>query len=302
MRTVVITGAGGYLGTHLIQHLLEKTDYVIVAMTSQLENLKKRYEDIPRVKCYANDYFWEHRMPVEDADVLVHLAFARRFSPDHEIAESIVFSRYIFETVKHAGVPKLVYISSQGVYGNTPELRTVGKTMLSPAVIYTLAKYAGEQLLVSVFGENSNTTVTAIRLDSIAGNQKMLPAFVQSSVEKHHISVVGGSQIFSFMDVRDAAGGLVALLGTPAKKWKPIYNLGPYNRRYTIVQLAELTAEVAEKRGFGKVTVSLEKKDIVQFAGMDSSEFLKDTGWTPQYDMEAVISRLFDEYLAKSSE
>lgn len=300
MKTVIITGAGGYLGTTLISRLLEETDYSVVAMTSQPENLQKKYAGISRVQCFSNDHFRSRTLPVADAYALIHLAFARRFCPDHEIAASIDFSRSVFETAKLAGIPRLIYISSQGVYGNTPELRTVGKTVPSPGMIYTLAKYAAEQLLWSVFDKDAKTAVTAIRLDSIAGNQKMLPAFVQNAIEKKQISLVGGTQIFSFMDVQDAAGGLIALLNTPAEVWKPIYNLGPNNCRYTIVQLAELTAEVAQERGFGKVRISLEKKEIAQFAGMDSSEFIRDTGWTPEHDMKAVISCLFDEYLKKN--
>lgn len=106
--------------------------------------------------------------------------------------------------------------------------------------------------------------------------------------------------MFSFLDVRDAASGLIALLNTPAETWKPIYNLGAHDRRYNILELAALTAEVAEEQGFGKVTISVEKREIAQFAGVDSEEFLKDTCWTPRYDMKAIISKLFDEYLEKA--
>jgi nucleoside-diphosphate-sugar epimerase len=300
MRTVIITGAGGYLGTTLIHQLLEETDYTIVAMTSQLENLKSRYKKVPRVQCFGNECFWKHALPIEYADALVHLAFSRRFSPDHEIAQSIEFSRYVFETAKLSNVSKLIYISSQGVYGNTSDLRVVGKTKPSPSALYTLAKYAAEQLLWSVFSGDDRITATAIRLDSVAGNQKMLPTFVQSCVEKQHISVVGGGQVFSFLDVRDAASGLIALLNTPAEIWKPIYNLGGHDRRYNILELAALTAEVAEEQGFGRVTISVERREITQFAGMDSKDFLKDTRWTPRYDMKAIISKLFDEYLEKA--
>lgn len=299
MKTIIITGAGGYLGSTLISRLLTETNFHIIAMTSQPEKLQKKYENCDRIRCFSNDFLWNHSLPVSQPEALIHLAFARRFSADHEIAESIEFSRYVFESAKLAGIPKLIYISSQGVYGNTPELRTVGKTVPSPSMIYTLAKYATEQLLWSIFDKSTKTTATAIRLDSLAGNQKMLPAFVQNAIEKQHISLVGGTQVFSFMDVRDAAGGLISLLKTPVEKWKPIYNLGPNNRRYTIIQLAELTAEVARERNIGNVRITLEKKDIAQFAGMDSSEFIQDTGWTPEYDMKAVISGLFDEYLKK---
>lgn len=297
MSTIIITGSGGYLGSHLIDSLLRNTDCSISAMTSDPKTLEKKYLNTDRVRCYGNDCLWKRSLPVENADALVHLAFSRRFSTDHDIAQSIELSRYVFEAAREAGVMKVVYISTQGVYGNTPELRTAGKTPVAPAAVYTMAKYASEQVLWSVFSGCTDTHATALRLDSIAGNQKMLPIFVKNAVEKHKIHVVGGDQIFSFMDVQDAADGIVALLRTPAEKWKSVYNLGPNDRRYNIIQLAELTAQIAEEKGFGKTDITIEKKEIEQYAGMDSSEFLKDTGWTPAYDMKAVISRLFDEFL-----
>ena len=52
----------------------------------------------------------------------------------------------------------------------------------------------------------------------------------------------------------------MALLETDATRWKPIYNLGWNEKRYNIMQLAEITAQVAKEYGFGEVTISLEKR------------------------------------------
>ncbi len=298
MKRVIITGSGGYLGSTIIQQMLQQTDDVIYAVTSQPEKVAEKYAREQRVVCIGNECLERQELP--QADVLLHLAFARRFSTDQQIAQSIAFSRTVFEAAKACRIPGLIYVSSQGVYGNTPDLRDVEKTHVSPAGLYTLAKFAAEEVLWAVLGaQDSGVKCTAVRLDSIAGNQKMLPAFVANAIEKQTIHVVGGTQVFSFMDVRDAAGGLMALMNLNSEKWQKVYNLGPHDRRYTIMQLAELTAKVTEKRGYGKVTVTLEKKDIAQFAGMNALPFMQDTGWQAQYTMEDIISNLCDEYLAK---
>lgn len=299
MKRVIITGSGGYLGSAVIQQMLHQTDSVIYAVTSQPEKVAEKYAGEQRVVCIGNECLEKQELP--QADVLLHLAFARRFSTDQQIAQSIAFSRTVFEAAKACRIPGLIYVSSQGVYGNTPNLRDVENTPVSPAGLYTLAKFAAEEVLWAVLGaQDSKVKCTAVRLDSIAGNQKMLPAFVANAIEKQAIHVVGGSQVFSFMDVRDAASGLMALIDLAPEKWQKIYNLGPHDRRFTIVDLAELTAKVAAKRGYGKVNLTLEKKDIAQFAGMNAEPFMQDTGWKPQYSMEDIIDNLFDEYLAKS--
>lgn len=298
-RKVLVTGSNGYLGGHFIDCVLNSTDWDIVAMSSKVNELKKKYTGNNRVFCYSNDCLKEDLLPNLNVDAVLHLAFARRFSTDAQIAESVEFSRHVFQAARNAKVKELIYVSTQGVYGNTSEIRNVATTIPSPAGLYTLAKYATESVLYAVYDKENqkDTAVSIIRLDSIAGNQKMLPTFVKNSIEKHHIHIVGGKQIFSFMDVRDAASGLVALLNTPVKDRKKVYNLGWNCVRYNIMDLAQITGRLCELKGFGKVTISLEEKEIEQFAGMDSSQFLKDTGWTPRYNMEKIISNLFDEYI-----
>ena len=299
-RKILITGAGGYLGHHLIQQILSETNWEIAAITSKPKALEEKYSDEPRVCCYDNACIFSRSIPVDGKSALVHLAFARRFSKDREIAESIEFARRVFLCAQNMNVREVVYVSTQGVYGNAEEMRNVYTSPPSPCTLYTMAKYAGECVLNAIFARDSQTRVTAIRLDSVAGNQKMLPAFVKDSAEKRHISVIGGTQVFSFLDVRDAASGMVALLKMDASKRKTIYNLGWNQKRYTITELAQITAEVAKQYGVPKVSISLERKEIAQFAGMDSSEFISDTGWKPQYDMWKIIDNLFDEYSDRS--
>ena len=299
-RKILITGAGGYLGHYLIQQILSETDWEIAAITSKPKILEEKYKHEPRVCCYDNVCMFSQSISIDSKSALVHLAFARRFSKDCEIAESIEFTRRVFLSAQDINVREVVYVSTQGVYGNTEEIRNVYTSPPAPCALYTMAKYAGECVLNAVFARDFQTRVTTIRLDSVAGNQKMLPTFVRDAVEKQHISVVGGTQVFSFLDVRDAASGMVALLKMDASKRKTIYNLGWNQKRYTITELAQITAEVAKQYGVPKVSISLERKEIAQFAGMDSSEFISDTGWKPQYDMRKIIGRLFDEYNERS--
>ena len=112
--------------------------------------------------------------------------------------------------------------------------------------------------------------------------------------------MVGGKQIFALLDVRDGAAAFLALLNTPLDIWKRTYNVGWNNTVYTLTQLGDLVAKIAEAHGAGCVKISLKAEDIRTYAGMDSSLFTADTGWKPQYSIEAIIERSVEEYLAQA--
>lgn len=300
-KTILVTGASGYIGSTLIRTVQERQLPIrVFASCSDPDKLEKRFPEHPALCAVSRTALEGEDFPWESVDVAVHLAFARRFRPDSEIADSIAYARRIFEKVRDHKVPGLIYISSQGVYGNTAEMRDLDTTV-APASVYTMAKYAGEEVLKAVMGEGSATRCAVLRLDSIAGNQKMLPAFVQQAMTNAKIKVVGGGQIFSFMDVRDAATAILNLAQLPTERWGSLYNVGWNRTRYTIVELAEIVKEVAAEFGVRQVTIEREPREIEQYAGMVSEAFLRDTGWRPQYDMHDIVRKLFCEYREKGN-
>ena len=293
---VLITGAGGYLGHELLRQLM-KNDIPAIAMSSMPKKLETEFTDAEKIEFVSNDYARENSALWDSVDTVVHLAFARRFRPNSEIAESLLFSKKLFETVRDHQVPRLINMSSQSVYGSTELMRTE-KTRVSPEMIYSFAKYASEVVLDLAIS-NTDTKATNIRLDSIAQNQNLLPSLVRNSFEKSEITIVGGEQIFSLLDVRDAASALIDLIKTPGEVWKREYNVGWNKTIYTLNQIADLVSTHVKKHSGNEVKINRKPEDIRTFdAGMDSTLFITDTGWTPKYDINAIIEAVIDAYLA----
>ena len=296
MKHVLVTGAGGYLGGSLVEKLLTE-GYTVTALTSSPEKLKKRF---PNVNALGRDEISSELIRKECIDAVVHCAFARRYRPEQEIAESIVYSNRVFFAAAAAKVSAIVNISSQGVYGMAKEIRTE-QTPPAPTMAYTMAKYASELLLENVCGTiGTQTCYTNIRLDSIAENQQITAAFVKQAMEKQQINIVGGKQIFSFLSGRDFAPAISALLKTDPKKWERCYNVGWKNRRYLIIQLAEAAVEAAKKFTKKQVIVHLEPRDVELYTGMDSSKFMELTGWAPQYNMVDIFTAMFEDYVRQN--
>lgn len=299
-RKILITGANGYIGSEFMKQLLTLRSWNVVAMSSRPDIVKCKFSSVDNIEVLSNDCLFTKTIPWSQISHVVHLAFARRFCPNSQIAESITFSKEVFAQACAANVEGIINLSSQSVYGNAQEVRNEN-TPISPEMVYSMAKYSTEILLSCIFEKNIFSKATNIRLDPVAGNQNLLPSLVKQACTTGKIQLTGGGQIFSLLDISDAAGALISLINTPTCQWKKVYNVGWNNKVYTLLELAELTKNRLEKFGYSNIKISLQKSDIRTYAGMDSTRFSQDTGWEPQYGIADIIDRVIQEYLEKNS-
>ena len=279
--TVLITGADGFLGGKITRRILETTDLKVLGLTMSLDwtqNMLRR-EGIgasKRVQFMLNDDFLDSNRTDWPLCGAVHLAFSRRMQPAADIASSIVFAAKVFHRLADLGTDRVIYMSSQGVYGNTPEIRTE-QTPPAPATQYTMAKYAAEVLFNDILRDAPHHA--ALRLDPVAQSQNVVRGLCQSAAAGK-ISLKGGKQVFSFIDAEDAAAAVVAMLAAEGD-WEHVYNVGWNRKRYTLVELAQIVADAAEGCGHPRPEITLTEDDTALWAGMDASRFMAKTGWTP---------------------
>jgi nucleoside-diphosphate-sugar epimerase len=161
--------------------------------------------------------------------------------------------------------------------------------------LYALAKLSSEIIIQSVFNSVRNIHFTNIRLAGLVGKElkdRITNKFINNAINGKPLNITGGKQQFSYLDVHDAADGIIALLKTPPEVWKTVYNLG-YLKSYGILEIAELVTQVAKKFNCPEVKINLNKADGSLHAEIDSTLFYNDTNWKPMYDMKATIDSIF---------
>jgi UDP-glucose 4-epimerase len=217
MRTLV-TGGAGFIGSHIVEDLLQRGDTVRVldnfssgtrknleAFKGDLEILEGDLRDVEAVK-----------NAVQDTELVFHLAAFISVpqsiaDPDTCFAVNVGGTVNLLEAARRAGARKVVLSSSSAVYGNCDVFPTIEETSLRPLSPYALSKHVNE-LYARLYTLTLGLPVTALRYYNVYGPRQRpdsdyaaaIPIFVRRLVSGKPITIYGdGKQSRDFIFVKD---------------------------------------------------------------------------------------------------
>lgn len=298
-RVLLITGSTGYLGRNLLS-ALDPGQYELWVLSTDEGKARKLFRDkVDRY--YGVDVFQSGSLPWGGVDVLLHAGFARPYRTPEAIADSLSFTERLFRYAGMNGVPALINISSQSVYGQASPPPWKEDAPVAPESPYAAAKYASECMLRSQKKAHPHLNVTSLRLAGLAGGQSglvpvdLVARFVQQALNGEAIEI-RGQHTFERLDVRDAVDGVINFLSVPASQWKEVYNLGK-GEAFSIETLArEVVDQVHQVKGVEPSPIIVKDEDKSLHFGMDSSLFYQATGWRPKYTLGDTIRSLIDYF------
>lgn len=285
MRNILITGASGFLGHHLVMELLKREQFHIIAIGGRPEDKANPLPNHPRLEAYPLDCLFSEKW--ENIDTVVNCAFART-NDATLLAQAFDFTEKLIKRLEAMKVVSVINLSSQGVYKRLPigDLSAEDSPIV-PIDLYSMAKYASEKL----FAVSAIPYVTNVRLASLMMPQRFLYTFVQKALNSEPFKVTAPNQYAALLDVTDAAAGLAALTSLIPKNRSEIYNLG-IGTQYSLLEYAESVKSIG--RLFGcKVVFEIADEGTVVCAGMDCTRITNDTGWKPIITKDEMISNLY---------
>lgn len=282
MKTVLVTGASGLLGSNVVKHLLAK-GFQVISSIMPIE--QSTYVPKPNEKVVLNDDVFAGNLP--HIDVVINCAFARSNNAE-QLASAFDFTTQLIEGFRKADIEGVINISSQGVYKRLP----VGQlsredSPIEPIDTYSMSKYAAEKMFLL----SGLKHVTSVRLASLNMKQRFLYHFVRSAKEEGVIHLDSPRVYASILDVEDAAAALTALAAVPASNWKSVYNLS-IGTQFSLQQYAETVKCIGEKLGY-KIEIVTNDNGNESTAGSDISQLVSDTCWKPVVTNEMMVERLF---------
>lgn len=286
---IAITGAGGFLGTEILRQLSTYSDITIYAFVFEYE--KQRPTFVLADNIVVVDNSMAGTFDYSDIDVLLNCAFPRN-TDDASFAIGLDFINEVFYKASSDYVNAVVNISSQSVYSQK-RLHPADET--TPIVLetkYAVGKYSTELWVNSLF---KNVRHTNLRLSSLIGagfNQRLTNKFASKVIAGEQITITGGRQQFGFMDVRDAADGIIHLLCSPEQKWHEQYNFGT-NEKYTLEELARNVYEVGKDLGYQAPEIVILEDDTWQNSSVICDRFYKDFNWHPRYELKDTLTWIY---------
>lgn len=296
----LVTGGAGFIGSHIVDLLLEKEFEVRV-----IDNLSGgRLKNLEQHK--SNPLLYFYNLDITDIEIknpifsnvkwLFHLAGIGDIVPSIEKpleyfnANSYGTAR-IAEAARIAGVEKVVYAASSSCYGiaNVP---TTEQAPINPQYPYALTKYLGEVTLLhwhQVYG----LPVNSIRIFNAYGPRSrtsgaygaVFGVFLKQKISGKALTVVGdGNQSRDFVYATDVAKAFLAAAQT--EKVGEIYNIG-YGKPRKINELVQLLSNkivrIPERPGEPKCTWA------------DISKISNELGWKPEISLEEGVAKLLQD-------
>ena len=299
-KTILITGATGYLGQNLISKLSsDNNDKKFQIWAYDLDKQKTKNLLKNKVDAiYNNDDLNNGKIQLGNVDILLHLGYTRPYGTNHQISESLKFTHELFIRAVTNHVPAIINMSSQCVYGLESTPPWTEETPIAPQMVYAQTKYATELLLESLGKTNNTLRYSSLRLGGLSGGAKglvevgFLAKIVRTAYEGNPINIIGGMQRLERFDIRDAVDAIIVMLNKNPENWKPVYNLGS-GYSLDLMAIAKKSIQIASKFNGNKVSeIILQEKPVKMEFGMDCSLFNMDMNWQPKYGIDDTIESL----------
>ena len=286
MKTVLVTGATGFLGHHLVQELLKQKGTKVIAILGRPEDKANALPDNPNIMVYPCSALFN--TDFGHVDTLIHTAFSRGENLPG-LTRSIELTEQIIELVNDKDIDSIINISSQGVYkGLKPGEKVDEAGVVEPNTAYGLAKWAVENMLKS----GCKKSYTNIRMASLSANARFLDFFVNNVIAGKVITVTAPHQYASIMDVSDAVSGILAIEAIRTPERDMIYNLGP-GIQHSILDYAESTNIIGQQFGCLPITINVEDNGQKFAICMDCIKISEQTGWKPVITKDMMLQRMY---------
>ncbi|MFN2747167.1 MULTISPECIES: UDP-glucose 4-epimerase GalE [Bacillus] len=326
MKTVLVTGGAGYIGSHTVLELKKQNIAAVV-----LDNLSTGHrEAVHAPHFYEGDISDSELVKAmirrHEVDAVIHFAAKSLVSesiekPEHYFRENTMKSCAFFETIIGAGIKNIVFSSTAAVYGITGNKPIKETDPLAPVNPYGESKLMIEKYLHWV-GKKHGVKWAALRYFNAAGaalngaigedhnpESHLIPLVLQTALGRRAaISIFGddyptpdGTCIRDYIHVLDLASAhLSALSGIYEDRLKQnVYNVGT-GAGHSVKEIIE-TAETITERIIAKKTDGRRAGDPPVLVA-DSGKLQEQLGWKPKYsDLETIIQSAWEWHKAHPS-
>lgn len=305
MRTCLVTGGAGFVGSHLVEALLARGDEVRVlddfstGDPANLDGVSGRIDLIQGTICDLDTV----QMAMKGVDVVFHQAALA--SVPRSVANPLATHRacvdgtlHVLLAARDAGVRRVVYAASSSAYGNSARLPKCETDPTAPLSPYAVAKLAGEHYCAA-FSEVYGLETVRLRYFNVFGPRQtpdspyaaVIPLFIRSMTRSESPTINGdGQQSRDFTYVADVVQANLRAAEAPGVGGR-VYNVAGGRR----VSLLELIGELNRMLGTDITPRHVAPRPgDVKHSQADISRARVDLGYAPTVEIATGLHRCLE--------
>ncbi|MDH3742279.1 MAG: SDR family oxidoreductase [Hyphomicrobiales bacterium] len=299
---VLVVGGCGYIGSRLVEILLNKGKKVMVldAMHFGTEPLDK-VSDHPNLTIVREDFRHVEALTraMHGVNSVIHLGGlvgdpACAVDPELTIDMNVTATKLVGEIAKASGVRRFIFASSCSVYGSCDEI--VDETSpFNPQSLYAKTKVASEAVLSPL--NDDNFAVTHLRFATVYGISGrvrfdlVVNLLCAKAVRDGVITVFGPDQWRPFVHVQDVARAIAVTLEAPIDLVAgDVFNVGSDAQNYTLGEAAEL---INQQVSDAEIVADLDFADKRNYR-VSFKKIRERLDFEPAWTLEAGIEQVVD--------
>jgi nucleoside-diphosphate-sugar epimerase len=310
---VVVTGAAGFIGSHLCDRLLALGHEVVgIDSFSDYYGRARKKQNLEAAR--NNEAFTLVELDLVDGDiaralrgasVVFHLAGQPGVRPswgdhfDRYVQDNILATQRVLEALRENPVERLVFASSSSVYGDAEAFPTRESALPRPVSPYGMTKLAAEHL-VFVYMRNFGVPATSLRYFTVYGPRQRpdmaFCRFMEALADDTPIEIYGdGEQTREFTFVSDAVEGTVK--AASADVVGQVINLGG-GSRVTVNRVLDTLEDVSGKKSRREYLAAAPGDP--RHTGASINVARDRLGWEPRVSLRDGLAKQWDWFLAST--
>tara|TARA_Y100000588_G_C14244976_1_gene921044 strand:- start:1688 stop:2620 length:933 start_codon:yes stop_codon:yes gene_type:complete len=298
---VLVTGGAGFIGSHLVDLLLEEGFQVRILddlSSGSIDFLNPKAEFIHGSICDQN----LTNKACKGIDYVFHLAAIASIPisikyPEKCIEVNELGTINLVRSSMNNNVKKIIFSSTSAIYaGKEKEFvdEDYDKEIIS---IYAMSKYAGEHVLSS-FNELYSLDSVSLRYFNVYGERQrpeseyssVIPAFIDRAIRDEPLIIYGdGTQSRDFIHVKDVARANLASIHAPSG----VYNIGS-GQETTINSLAKEVRKLVNSTS--SIVNEVDRFGDIKYSLCNNSKAIKNLNWEPKMNLSKGLYETFQWY------
>ena len=303
-KNILVTGGAGFIGSHLVDRLIEEGGRVVV-----IDNLSSgRKENLnPKAKFYKIDIRDPKIREIfkkENPEIVFHLAAqpiveTAYENPIETLEINIMGTVNILESCRLKGnLKSIVVVSSDKAYGKAKKLPYTEKTPLAGDHPYEVSKTATD-LIAQTYFKTYNLPVIIARFGNNFGPRdlnfsRIIPGIFESIIKNKELLIRSdGKMVREYVYVKDIVDGCIRLAKNINKIRGEAFNFGSKNI-FSVIEVIKKIEEILKIKVNYKI-LDVAKNEIPE-QYLDWRKAKKILGWQPKTSFEEGIKESFNWY------